>query len=669
MMKISNILRITITAVTLLFAFSVTSQAADTTVDSNNPATVYQSKDDGSGWLNNKNYGALSPRVIQLKHQVNPKDNGKLLLTFEQVLTKNQGKIEHPVFPIYESDDNGASWKQISEVTETHNKDLGKMNCPQLYELPQTIGNMPKGTIVIAGDSTPNDLSKTEMELDKSTDAGQHWNYQGTIATGGINKTGEDPVWEPYLMVRDNKLVVYYSDERDNTIANGSQTIVHETSLDGINWSQPIIDVDYNKTDDPNSPQRPGMPILAQLNDGTWAMSYEHVQKGKSDISEIRITGDPENFNDSKMIQMVTQSGGNPYITALNNGNLAFNYGASGNVYVFEKPDLLNQGLGGATKTYPTQTGGAYNRQILPLANGRLLIANGGGFSSKPNSIRVETIDVGDTTQQGKVIVHYVDQNGKQLAPDDTVSGVIGTSFDVTGKTNKAISGYTPQGVTAGQNSLTGNFGADPIEITVTYTSVTSGGGSTVTTPSSSSSSSSSTVVSSSSSSTTSSTNESSSSTTSTEASTSKKVAPFKVVAKKALYRYSSPQFTKANRIKGYAQKTIIKAPVFKVVGTTKSTNGALRYRLSDGSYITAKKGYTTKLYLTKKVNTLKVINAKGTWEYKSTKAVKKNAVKHLKKGTVVTVKKIVKVGIATKYQLTNGHYVTGNRQYVKAQF
>ncbi|EEI72077.1 DUF5776 domain-containing protein [Lentilactobacillus hilgardii] len=671
MVKISHILGTAVAAVTLLFTFSVTSKA-DTKPAAIDPVTVYQAKNDGSGFLNGKNYGALSPRVIQLKHQANSADNGKLLMTFEQVITNKAGETGHPVFPIYESDDNGATWKQVGQVTETNNKDWGKLNCPQLYELPQTIGDMTKGTIVVAGDATPNDRSATDLELDKSTDGGKTWTYESTIAQSGGNFLYGDPVWEPYLMVYDNKLVCYYSDERDSSgLPAKSQAIVHQTTTDGKTWS-PIV-FDANPTKLTNKDQRPGMPIVTQMSNGEWVMTYEQFGGGSSGA---KFSKDPLNFDQADPGTTIAPSGA-PYITTLNNGELAFNNnGNGGKVFIFKDKTSLLRGTYHPDATFTPKSGQAYNRQLLPLANGMLLVANGGGTGNTPNAIKVETLDASDTVQQGKVVIHYVDENGKQIKPDDTTTvGTVGTKYDVTDKTKSSITGYQLKGVTQGQNNLAGNFGADPIEITVTYTTSNSGSGSTVTPPasSSSSSSSSSAVTSSSSSSTEASSSsnvtESSSSTTTPEASTTKKVTPFKIIAKKALYRYNSTTFSKANRIKGYAKKSITKAPVFKVVGTAKSANGALRYQLSDGSYVTAKAGYTVKLYLTKNVKALKVINAKGTWTYKTTKATKKNAVKHLKKGTIVKTKKIVKSGSTTKYQLTNGYYITGSRQYVKAQF
>ncbi|MCT3390843.1 MAG: exo-alpha-sialidase [Lactobacillus sp.] len=599
--QLASIAKIVFAFGIVLMGSTVSAHAADRPTPVQ-PTTVYKTTVPASGHLlNNRDYGARSPRVIQLEHQANSADNGKLLLTFEQVPEAGQT----PVFPIYESDDNGAHWNWVSNVHQTKEVGWGMANCPQLYELPQQIGDMPKGTIVIAGDATPNDLSGTQLQLTKSTDVGKTWKYESTIASGGANFINDDPIWEPYLMVHNNKLVCYYSDERDSSgLKPKAQAIVHQTTTDGTTWSPLVMDVDPNglKDTDGNDDTRPGMPVVTPIGNGKWAMTYE--QKGGASVG-LKISSDPESWNSTSAGTTIAW-GGAPYITTLNDGRIAFNNnGSDGKVYIFNNAETLQKGIGAADTTYKPKVGQAYNREIMPLANGMLLVVRG------EQAITVETIDVGD----------------------------------------KAIN--------------SSDSGATTPTTPVTPTTPTSSSSSSVQSSSSSVPAASSSSVSSSSSSTVSST---SSSTTTTAPSTSviKQVKPFKVAAVKALYRYNNVNFSKANRIKHYAKKSITKAPVFTVVATTKSSNGALRYQLSDGSYITTKAGYVTKLYNQAKIKTLRVINPKGTWEYKSSKLTKKSAVKHLKKSKVVKVKKLVRKGTATRYQLTNGHYVTGNKQFVK---
>ena len=57
------------------------------------------------------------------------------------------------------------------------------------------------------------------------------------------------------------------------------------------------------------------------------------------------------------------------------------------------------------------------------------------------------------------------------------------------------------------------------------------------------------------------------------------------------------------------------------------------------------------------------VIAKKGVNSYKNANLTQKS--KHFKKGTRLTVKKIVKHNLTTRYQLSNGHYVTANKKLV----
>ena len=57
--------------------------------------------------------------------------------------------------------------------------------------------------------------------------------------------------------------------------------------------------------------------------------------------------------------------------------------------------------------------------------------------------------------------------------------------------------------------------------------------------------------------------------------------------------------------------------------------------------------------------------NQKGAYLYKKATFTKSQRIKHLKKGTLVRVKKIVNKGYTTRYYLANGQYLTGNKQWV----
>lgn len=668
----------------IVFAGNVTiAHAAVTKPDPIGPITVYQSPvtNPSGDFINGKTYGAISPRVIQLKHQSDPKNNGKLLLTYEQEITNTEAKVgKHPVFPIYESDDNGATWKHLSDVSETEYEGWGKMNGPQLYELPEKIGNMPTGTVVLAGVSDTNDLkSKSYLELSKSTDAGQNWQYQSTIATGNGSILNEDPIWEPFLLVNNHKLICYYSDERDNYVPK-SQDLVHQSTVDGVNWGEVVKDTKFSTPASAavkENVDRPGMPILAQLPSGKWAMTYE-AHGGASTGVRISATTDPEKWDAQDRGHTMANRSGGPFIATLNDGRLVFNasmYNGDGKVYAFDKESELtsDKGIAAASSSYNTKTGTAYFRDLVPLANGMLLIANGGRPQpSKSNSIRVETIDAGDSIETGQVKVHYVDESGKTIQSDYSYSGTVGTAFNVTSEANAQISGYHLKGITAGQDKLTGNIGADPIGITVTYTSnssTTNSGSSMAATPSANSSSDttngSSTSTTFSSNSSTSNGQQGSSASTTNDGSTNiinqdKEMSPFLVDVKRSLYRYRNADFSIKSRI-----AKLTKGKYVKVVAISQSSNNNKRYKLSDGSYITANSKYTGRRYLAKKYKHLYVINKKGIYQYKSTKLNAKSQNKALKKGSLLKIKKFVKNGLTTRYQLTNGNYVTGNVQFV----
>ncbi|EHO49714.1 hypothetical protein HMPREF9104_02426 [Lentilactobacillus kisonensis F0435] len=115
--------------------------------------------------------------------------------------------------------------------------------------------------------------------------------------------------------------------------------------------------------------------------------------------------------------------------------------------------------------------------------------------------------------------------------------------------------------------------------------------------------------------------------------------------------------------MKKYVVKNRTTAPTFTVVAKAKSANGAARYKLSDGTYITANKKYVANLYWQTKHSKVYAAKKTGLNEYKNTTLSKRNQVRHVKKGQVLHVKKIVKHGSTTRFQLTNGNYISGNKQ------
>lgn len=151
---------------------------------------------------------------------------------------------------------------------------------------------------------------------------------------------------------------------------------------------------------------------------------------------------------------------------------------------------------------------------------------------------------------------------------------------------------------------------------------------------------------------------------------TSAAVSPFVIYGKRGFYRYSSPSFTKANRVASYVKKPMMYAPTFKVVNTKKSTNGQLRYQLSDGSYITTNRKFVGKLYPSGKKAPKQVyaLAANGVTSYRSKKLSQSTKARRYKQGTRLAVQRAVRVGNTLRYQLKNGRYISASRKLVSTK-
>lgn len=100
------------------------------------------------------------------------------------------------------------------------------------------------------------------------------------------------------------------------------------------------------------------------------------------------------------------------------------------------------------------------------------------------------------------------------------------------------------------------------------------------------------------------------------------------------------------------------------MVGTAKSQKGLLRYRLANGAYVTANPAYVGNLYWQgAHYRHLRVINPRGVNTYSRVTLTHRRT--HQKKGAVLRVTRITHRGVTTRYQLTNGQWVTGNKQWV----
>jgi Ricin-type beta-trefoil lectin domain-like len=287
---------------------------------------------------------------------------GRLVASFEQSTVPASGSAAGQTLPVYKSDDDGTTWQLLSQVkapaylstNPQYAQYTSAWTNPYLYVLPQTVGNLQAGTLllaaVVSGDdyyyleqkaANPNwvpsndgDRANVAIALYSSTNQGANWNFINIITAGGWQggsagaigvdvstaNTGRqvDPVWEPYLMVYGGQLVAYYSDEGGylgynsqtgaltpgpvHNTATGfyGQVIAHRT-WDGTsaNWGAAVVDVS-GLTASIGGGQteigggRPGMANVVPTTDGKWMMTFEYW--GGGDNVRYKIAGNPLGF-------------------------------------------------------------------------------------------------------------------------------------------------------------------------------------------------------------------------------------------------------------------------------------------------------------------------------------------------------------------------------------
>lgn len=207
--------------------------------------------------------GTGYPSLIMLQHSKN--DNGTLLCTFE---VWNAG-YSIGVFNVYASTDQGASWKYRGSAVESFDTAIQAYFEPCIYELPEKIGEMEAGTILLAGCSIDSAQKiKTAIGVYKSTDSGKKWEQISVCDTGGAPEKG---VWEPYL-ITDGKGTLYCFYTSAAVEGYGS-AVVYRTTKDGVNWSGLSVVTRAPAPDD-----RTGMPVVTHMGNGRYFMVYEYIK-------------------------------------------------------------------------------------------------------------------------------------------------------------------------------------------------------------------------------------------------------------------------------------------------------------------------------------------------------------------------------------------------------
>jgi hypothetical protein len=291
---------------------------------------------------------------------------------------------EPPYFPIYRSADGGETWSHLTNVRDSVNG-WGLRYQPFLYELPQAIGSFPAGTILLAGNSIPSDLSKTKIDVYASTNQGQSFQFVSTVASGGVAQpnNGETPVWEPFFLVWQNQIVIYYSDQRD---PKHGQKMVHQVSSDLKTWGSVVDDFAS-----PTYHHRPGMTTIAQLPNGQYILTYEFYGAPEASFAVYyRLSSDPTKFSSATGRVIKTTNGkiptGSPYVVWTpaggQNGTIVVSSGCCSPVYT-------NTALGAPGSPWTevkTPEGTSYTRSLRVMPNNKHIMLLGGGVLNGSNN-------------------------------------------------------------------------------------------------------------------------------------------------------------------------------------------------------------------------------------------------------------------------------------------
>lgn len=203
----------------------------------------------------------LYPRIVRISNNATPASNGRLVAS----VTAFPGGA--PEAQIYASDDDGASFRLLSRINDP--LFARGLCCGGLYELPEAVGGLAKGTLLWAGSvglDTPGE--PMQLRIYRSTNRGESWSYLSNCATATVNRGTQDGLWEPeFTIAADGSLVCFYADETDPRY---SQKIMRVSSTDGINWTAPAPVLTSGVTAD-----RPGMPVVTKLPSGRYFMTFE----------------------------------------------------------------------------------------------------------------------------------------------------------------------------------------------------------------------------------------------------------------------------------------------------------------------------------------------------------------------------------------------------------
>ena len=372
--------------------------------------------------------GVMYARPVTLQHNGNA--NGTILTTFETYTNST------PYFPVYQSTNGGSSWSYLSQVDDTVNGYGMRWN-PDIYELPAALGSVPAGTLLVSGLSVPSDLDSTSILMFDSTNQGKSWSYLSTVAVGGAAYTADPntPVWEPFLLMYDGQLIVYYSDQRDNSVH--SQMLVHQASTDGVNWGSVVDDVAYSAQS-----ARPGMATVAEIDGGQWIMTYELCSTaGGSCPVNYKIASSPLDFASATGTQIVLNDGSDPccqpYVVWTPSG------GADGTIVVSDggQTALAVNTEGGNSadwKSEGSNAPGGYSRALMIMPDGNTVMTLTGGYHNSDylNQVQFAFDNIAPGISDGATYTLTNSYSGLGLGAASTSAGSLVTQQTASSTSN-----------------------------------------------------------------------------------------------------------------------------------------------------------------------------------------------------------------------------------------
>ncbi|GLB47290.1 hypothetical protein WR164_12690 [Philodulcilactobacillus myokoensis] len=136
------------------------------------------------------------------------------------------------------------------------------------------------------------------------------------------------------------------------------------------------------------------------------------------------------------------------------------------------------------------------------------------------------------------------------------------------------------------------------------------------------------------------------------------------------VYRHSSYNFSRQNRVEKYKRATRPNRHVFKVIGFRRTASGKIRYHVRGGGWITSNRLLIVHAYYRANHSRtagkwIRVIKRGGTYVYNDQQFNDGTKIKFLPTGTKLRVKKAIQLDNLTRFYIGNGKYVSSNKTIV----